>query len=37
MLPPGDDEWERRHQDWQAGHHCHQRETAEDDQGTLTR
>ena len=37
MLPPGDDEWERRHQAWQAGHHGHQRETAEDDQGTLTR
>lgn len=37
MLPPGDDEWERRHQAWQAGHHGHQRQTAEDDQGTLTR
>jgi predicted ATPase len=37
MLPPGDDEWERRHQAWQAGHQGHQRETAEDDQGTLAR
>ncbi len=35
MLPPGDDELECRHQAWQAGHQGHQRETAEDDQGTL--
>ncbi len=25
MLPPGDDEWERRHQAWQAGHQGRQR------------
>jgi predicted ATPase len=37
MLPRGDDEWERRHQAWQAVHHDHQREITEDDQGTLTR
>ena len=37
MLPPGDDKWERRHRAWQAGHQGHQRETAEDDQGTLPR
>jgi predicted ATPase len=23
MLPPGDDEWERRHRAWQAAHHGH--------------
>jgi len=37
MLPPGDDEWERRHQAWQAGHQGRQREIAEDDQGTSAR
>jgi predicted ATPase len=37
MLPPGDDEWDRRHRAWQAGHRGDQREIAEDDQGTLAR
>ena len=37
MLPPSDDEWERRYQDWQAGHQGHQPEAAEDFQGTLSR
>ena len=37
MVPSGDDEWERRHQAWQAGHHGHRRETAENDHGTLAR
>lgn len=36
MLPPGDDEWKRRHQAWQAGNQGRQREIAGDDQGTLT-
>jgi predicted ATPase len=37
LLPPGHHEWERRYLAWQAGHQDRQRETTEEERGTLTR